>query len=115
LLSNEKATRKAILTAFKSHLLNNHNIPDDGTATMIFYFAGYGTLINAQEHLLPPDRMDEAIYPVDAGTTDASGNYVHAIPDYVLVQLLCELAEKKGSNIVRAPSFTGLFHASHFL
>jgi hypothetical protein len=115
LLENEKATRSNILTSFRSHFLNNDNIPDGGDTTMISYFAGHGTLINAQEHLLPPDRMDEAIYPVDAGTTDASGNYVHAISDYVLVHLLCELAEKKGSNIVRVPSFTGAFHASHFL
>jgi hypothetical protein len=41
---------------------------------------------------------------VDEGTTNDAGEYVHAIPDYVLVWLLAELADKKGTNIVRSCS-----------
>jgi hypothetical protein len=114
-LLDDKATRENILTTIYSHFLNNHNILDGGNTAMIFYFAGHGTRINAPESLLSHDGMVEAICPVDARTTDASGNYVHTIPDYVLGRLLRELASKKGSNIVRVPSFTGAFHANHFL
>ncbi|KAJ7873912.1 hypothetical protein B0H14DRAFT_3131193 [Mycena olivaceomarginata] len=98
-LLDDKATRENILTTIYSHFLNNHNILDGGNTAMIFYFAGHGTRINAPESLLSHDGMVEAICPVDARTTDASGNYVHTIHDYVLGRLLRELASKKGSNI----------------
>ncbi|KAJ7804143.1 hypothetical protein B0H14DRAFT_3883619 [Mycena olivaceomarginata] len=43
--------------------------------------------------------MVECIAPVDERTLDDAGNYVHAIPDYILGWLLRELHEKKGHNI----------------
>jgi hypothetical protein len=104
LLKNEKATRSAILTAFKTHLLDNTNIPDRGEATMIFFFAGHGSRFEAPSDLIAPDRRVEAICPVDERTTNEAGEYVHAIPDYVLVWLFAELADKKGTNIVRSGS-----------
>jgi hypothetical protein len=48
---------------------------------------------------------------VDERTTNDAGEYVHAISDYVLVWLLSELADKKGTNIVRSRSPAH----SHFL
>jgi hypothetical protein len=101
LLENENATRSAILSAFESHLLDNPNIPDHGDATMILFFAGHGSRCKAPSDLIAPDCMVEAICPVDERMTNDAG-YVHAIPDYVLVCLLSELAEKKGTNIVRS-------------
>ncbi|KAJ7919367.1 caspase domain-containing protein [Mycena leptocephala] len=100
LLKNEKATRSVILTAFKTHLLDNTNIPDRGEATMIFFFAGHGSRFEAPSDLIAPDRRVEAICPVDERTTNEAGEYVHAIPDYVLVWLFAELADKKGTNII---------------
>ncbi|KAJ7899357.1 caspase domain-containing protein [Mycena leptocephala] len=99
LLENENATRSAILSAFRTHLLENTNIPDHGEATMIFFFAGHGSRFEAPSDLIAPDRRVEAICPVDERTVNDVGEYVHAIPDYVLVRLLSELADKKGTNI----------------
>ncbi|KAJ7905991.1 caspase domain-containing protein [Mycena leptocephala] len=99
LLENENATRSAILSAFRTHLLENTNITDHGEATMIFFFAGHGSRFDAPSDLIAPDRRVEAICPVDERTVNDAGEYVHAIPDYVLVRLLSELADKKGNNI----------------
>ncbi|KAJ7899325.1 caspase domain-containing protein [Mycena leptocephala] len=99
LLENENATRSAILSAFKTHFLDNKNIPDRGGASMILYFAGHGSRFEAPSDLIAPDHSVEAICPVDERTVNDAGEYVHAIPDYVLVRLLSELADKKGNNI----------------
>ncbi|KAJ7648575.1 hypothetical protein DFH06DRAFT_570833 [Mycena polygramma] len=96
-LENGEATREGILSAFKSHLLNNDKIPDHGEATMILFFAGHGNRSEAPMNLIARDRKVEVICPVDEGTTDGKG--VYAIPDYVLGWLLSHLAAKKGSNI----------------
>jgi hypothetical protein len=100
-LENGAATRARILSAFKSHFLDNTNIPDHGAAAMIFFFAGHGSRVSSPDNLIATDRKVEAICPVDERTMDAAGKYVHAIPDYVLGWLLSELAQKKGLNIVR--------------
>jgi hypothetical protein len=71
---------------------------------MIFFFAGHGSRFEAPSDLIAPDRMVEAICPVDERTVNDVGEYVHAIPDYVLVRLFSELADKKGNNIVRSGS-----------
>ncbi|KAJ7906000.1 caspase domain-containing protein [Mycena leptocephala] len=99
LLENENATRSAMLSAFRTHFLENTNIPDHGEATMIFFFAGHGSRFDAPSDLIAPGRRVEAICPVDERTENDAGEYVHAIPDYVLVRLLSELADKKGNNI----------------
>ncbi|KAJ7148498.1 caspase domain-containing protein [Mycena crocata] len=98
-LLDEAATRSAIISTFQSHLINNPKIPDNGTATIIFVYAGHGNRIEATGNLLPTDRMIETICPHDEHTLDADGQYVHGIPDYVLGWLLRDLAAKKGNNI----------------
>ncbi|KAJ7778942.1 caspase domain-containing protein [Mycena metata] len=98
LLCNGQATRKGILDAFKTHLLNNPRIPDDGDAAMIFFFAGHGTRVSASKSWISQDRNVEGICPVDERTSPG-GKAVHTIPDYVLVHLLQQLSEKKGRNI----------------
>ncbi|KAJ7919739.1 caspase domain-containing protein [Mycena leptocephala] len=95
----ENATRANILSTFTSHFLDNPKIPDHGKATMIFFYAGHGTRITATDNMISTDSKVEAIAPVDERTTDAAGQYVHAIPDYILGWLLWELSEKKGPNI----------------
>ncbi|KAF7356196.1 Metacaspase-7 [Mycena venus] len=99
LIENEKATRAAILSAFRSHLLENKDIPDHGEATMIFFFAGHGSRADAPRNIISRDQKVETLCPVDERTTNEAGEYVHTIPDYTLGWLLWELAERKGRNI----------------
>jgi hypothetical protein len=100
----DRATRKGILDAFKSHFLENCDIPDHNPegvdATMIFFFAGHGTRVSAPGNLMSEDEKVEGICPVDERTS-LGGKYVHTIPDYVLVHLFQQLSETKGRNIVR--------------
>ncbi|KAJ7511632.1 caspase domain-containing protein [Mycena galericulata] len=98
-LTNETATRCAILSALESHFLHNPAIPDHGNTSMIFFFAGHGSRIFSERNLLSPDSKVEVICPVDERTLDPDGKYVHGIPDYVLAQFLQRLADKKGNNI----------------
>ncbi|KAJ6484144.1 caspase domain-containing protein [Mycena sanguinolenta] len=94
-LNNKDATRERILSTFRSHFIENPNIPDGGEATMILFYAGHGTRVKS------PGAFDghiDGLCPVDERTTDAKG-YVHTIPDYVLGWLLEELSRKKGPNI----------------
>ncbi|KAJ7124315.1 caspase domain-containing protein [Mycena epipterygia] len=97
-LVDEAATRDHIISTFQSHFLNNSAIPDGGQATIIFFYAGHGSRIEAPGNLLPSDGMVETICPHDERTYK-DGKYVHSIPDYVLGWLIFELAEKKGRNI----------------
>ncbi|KAJ7321906.1 hypothetical protein DFH08DRAFT_712504, partial [Mycena albidolilacea] len=99
ILENEAATRANIVSAIKSHFLDNPNIPNHGKATMILFYAGHGNRIATADNIISTDGKVEAIAPVDEGTTDAHGNYVYAIPDYVLGWLLKEISEKKGTNM----------------
>jgi hypothetical protein len=108
-IENKKATRDAILSTFKSHFLDNRNIPDHGETTMILYFAGHGSRVTAEGNLIAHDGKVEVMCPVDERTTNRMGEYIHAIPDYVLGWLLRELAERKGPNIVRSCSLAGWF------
>ncbi|KAJ7289165.1 caspase domain-containing protein [Mycena rebaudengoi] len=99
-LTDEDATRSAIISTFQSHFINNPQIPDNGNTTMIFFFAGHGDRVAAPSNLKSSsDGMVETICPHDEGTLDAAGQYVHGIPDYVLGWLLHELAATKGKNI----------------
>jgi hypothetical protein len=100
ILENEKAARAAILSASKSHFLENEQIPDHGDETMIFFFAGHGSRVDVPGNRMAPDSKVEAICPVDERTIDDAGEYVHTIPDYLLGWLLWELSEKKDRNIV---------------
>ncbi|KAJ7278318.1 caspase domain-containing protein [Mycena rebaudengoi] len=98
-LANEDATRYAILSALESHFLHNPSIPDHGNTAMILFFAGHGSRVLSLKNLLPSDSKVEVICPVDERTLDSDGKYVHAIPDYILAQLLQRLADQKGDNI----------------
>ncbi|KAJ7694620.1 caspase domain-containing protein [Mycena rosella] len=101
LLENKDATRANILATFKSHLLENPDIPDHGQTSMVLFYAGHGTRLKMPENEGTFDGKVEALCPVDERTKDTTGKYeyVHAIPDYILGWLLSELAETKGPNI----------------
>ncbi|KAF7356227.1 hypothetical protein MVEN_00954100 [Mycena venus] len=97
-LKDETATRANILSTIQSHLRDNPNIPGHGEAEKIFFFAGHGSRIGAPQNVYAPDGQVEVICPVDERTTDAAGNYIYAIPDYVLRGLFCSIAAKNGPN-----------------
>lgn len=107
-LVDKEASRSHIISSFLSHFLNNDAIPEGGEATMILFFAGHGSRIEAPGNLLPSDGMVETICPHDE-RSNKDGQYVHSIPDYVLGWLISELAEKKGRNIVRRTSLEANF------
>jgi hypothetical protein len=97
-LENRKATRAAILSAFKSHFLNNEQIRDDGEAIIIFFFSGHGSRVEATGDRIATDGKVEVICPVDERTTKES----YGIPDYTLGRLFQKVADlKKPLNIVR--------------
>ncbi|KAJ7627208.1 hypothetical protein FB45DRAFT_868444 [Roridomyces roridus] len=76
------------------------NIPDNGDTPMIFFFAGHGSRVEATTTSpVSADGKIETICPHDEHDTDVDGQYVHGIPDYVLLALLCTLADRKGDNI----------------
>ncbi|KAJ7815605.1 caspase domain-containing protein [Mycena leptocephala] len=99
LLKNEQATRAAILDKFKTHFTTNENIPPNGKATMIFFFAGHGSRADAPGNMMASDEKVETICPHDERTYTRTNEYVHGIPDYILGWLLHELSQKKGKNI----------------
>jgi hypothetical protein len=90
-------------------LINNPKIERERNPALIFFFAGHGVRVEAEWRKDYPqnDREVEVICPVDQGPTDAA-DYVHGIPDYLLVGLLKRLALQKGPNIVRMLRFPAL-------
>ncbi|KAF7354737.1 putative WD repeat-containing protein C2E1P5.05 [Mycena sanguinolenta] len=100
LLEDGAATRVKILSTLQTHFLDNRDIPDNGKATILLYFAGHGSRVDAPEAILAPEGRIEMLCPVDYKTKNAAGEEVQAIPDYVLSRLLGEIAEKKGGNII---------------
>ncbi|KAJ6455380.1 caspase domain-containing protein [Mycena sanguinolenta] len=100
LLEDAAATRAKILSAIRTHLLDNPDIPDNGQATILLYFAGHGSRVDAPEDILAPEGRIEMLCPVDYKTTNAAGEEVQAIPDYVLSRLFGEIAEKSRNIIV---------------
>lgn len=91
LLTDASATRAEITRAFSEHLLDNPRIVRNDP--IVVYFAGRGRRVT-----VPPGgsgRDVDMLLPSD---------YCDAVPgmsDISLNALLCELAQKKGSNIVR--------------
>ncbi|KAJ6455373.1 caspase domain-containing protein [Mycena sanguinolenta] len=100
LLEDAAATHANILSAIQTHLCDNPDIPADGKATIFVYFAGHGRRVDAPEGILAPEGRIEMLCPVDDQTTNAAGEEVQAISDYVLRRLLGNIVEKKGSNII---------------
>ncbi|KAF7321155.1 hypothetical protein HMN09_00203600 [Mycena chlorophos] len=86
-LTNQDATRAAIIQTFRSQLSDNAQISSNDA--MLFYFAGYGKRFAAQPDL---PRDADALLPCDYGPTIAG------IFDASLDGLLRELTDRKGPN-----------------
>lgn len=94
-LHNTQATRANILAKFKSFLIDNDNISDNGDA-IIFFYAGHG---NNPEANTPKGKV-ETICPHDE-RLEVDTRYIHGIPDFTFYRLFNQLAAVKGSNVVR--------------
>ncbi|KAF8810874.1 hypothetical protein BYT27DRAFT_7090905, partial [Phlegmacium glaucopus] len=99
-LRDAEATRKAILSAFEEHLINNREILENDS--IIFYFAGHGSYEAPEENSLAGHNM-ETICPYD----DRAGEGERGIPDRTIASLMKRLASIKGNNI------TAIFDSCH--
>ncbi|KAJ6526440.1 hypothetical protein B0H19DRAFT_1042189 [Mycena capillaripes] len=95
-LYNENATREAILTGFRTHLIENTQIEHGDP--IIFYFAGHGCRVSAPAQWRTTDGSIETICPYDE-LTMINGILVPGIPDLTIAGLLRELGKRKGNNI----------------
>jgi Caspase domain len=98
-LTNEAATRQAIISNFENHLVQNSRIKK-GDA-IVFYYAGHGSRVQAPRGWLVGDNMIETICPCDEKMKDANNGVIHGIPDRTIDGLMRRLAFYKGDNIVR--------------
>lgn len=97
LLVDHQASRDAILSTFRSHLINNSNIKHGDP--IVIYYAGHGARVPAPEGWPTDDGLYESICPSDRNTL-ADGLIVPDIIDRQLGVMLVELANAKGNNIV---------------
>ena len=103
------ATKQRIIEEFQSLCAHGDNQPDTGDAILI-YFAGHGAKVPAPEGW---DRGEiETICPVDMSLPDAPEPQITGIPDIVLNELISQLAEQKGNNIVGIHYPTALLRAA---
>ncbi|KAJ6505179.1 hypothetical protein C8R45DRAFT_1181219 [Mycena sanguinolenta] len=93
---NEDATRRAILSEFRSHLIDNTDVNTGDT--FIFYFAGHGSRVKAPVGWSTRDGEIETICPHDELTL-VEGIMVPGIPDLTIASLLHELTRKRGGNV----------------
>jgi len=91
MLTEQEAKRAAIISTFKTFLIENQNIPKG--AQILFHFSGHGSQMLSRSKF-EPDGRDETIVPYDSRS-----NGVVDIPDKTLAGLLRELAKAKGNNI----------------
>ncbi|KAF8596660.1 hypothetical protein BDV93DRAFT_570816 [Ceratobasidium sp. AG-I] len=118
-LLDKQATRKSILDAFQSHLINNVNIKHSDP--IVVYFAGHAIRVSAPPEWHSSDGMCGLILPYDASWSDIREDiindippserqaFVHGIPNRMLRSLTYRLHELKGDNItiILDSSFSG--------
>ncbi|KAF8196369.1 caspase domain-containing protein [Mycena galopus ATCC 62051] len=97
LITDQSATREKIQKAFEEHLINNSDIRPKGDTIVVFY-AGHGSRVDAPDNRYTPHGVVETICPQDEGDI-VNGTYTHGIPDYTIHALLQRLAAEKGNDI----------------
>ncbi|KAJ7832375.1 hypothetical protein B0H13DRAFT_2289095 [Mycena leptocephala] len=80
-------------------LSGQHENPQRRNGHDVLFFSGHGSRAKVEGNLIAADNKVEVICPVDE-RTKRMGEYVYAIPDYVLGWLLREVAAEKGPNII---------------
>ena len=111
MLTNESATRDAILSTFKSYLLHNPKIANGDL--IFFFYAGHGDSLESPAGWYPESGRVETICPYDMSAfgrdnrtidLDSLGEKTYGIPDRTFNALMRMLAANKGDNIVRLAS-----------
>lgn len=104
-LHDKKATRPAIIKAFRS--LENNKAIVKNDAAIIIYYAGHGSVVDkpkAWEGWFAPDDRIEMLCPSDMTLSDSDVpgiGRVEGIADRTISRLLLDLSIAKGDNIVR--------------
>lgn len=98
-LTDERATRNAIINGIQHHLIENNNI-ERGDAILIFY-VGHGRRAAAPKGWVADETKVETICHYDERTFDCDGKEIFGIPDRTIGGLLRKLCSYKGDNIVR--------------
>ncbi|KAJ7772891.1 caspase domain-containing protein [Mycena maculata] len=106
-IADDAATRVNILSKFDTHLIDNPDIRSHGGDTIIFFYAGHGSRVEAPNNAYSVDGRVETICPHDERGRDENGELIHGIPDYTIHILLQQLAAAKGNNL------TAIFDSCH--
>ena len=95
-LKDKKATRKAIIEAFRTLSRSTEIEKND---PIVIYFAGHG----GEAQIQGQEEMTQMILPYDASprTQNKDELPVTGIPDFEIRKLLNDIASEKGNNIVR--------------
>jgi len=105
-ISDERATRRAIIDGFQNHLIENSHI-EHGDPMVIFY-AGHGSRAYAPDGWIADKKRVETVCPHDERSIGHDGKEIFGIPDRTIGGLLRKLSFIKGDNIVRVLSCTFL-------
>ncbi len=100
-LRNGRATSSAIIEGFRQLKDNSKIIP--GEVAIIMYFAGHGAVARkpaAWKNWVNPTGEVEMLCPADINPGINGKVKVEGIPDRTLSQLLLDLSNAKGNNIV---------------
>ncbi|MCX7594047.1 MAG: caspase family protein, partial [Fischerella sp.] len=86
ILSNQNATRQAIINGFQHHLCNA-----DSEDVVLFYYAGYGAQEKSPQEFwnLEPDRLDETLVCYDSRTPGSRD-----LADKEIAYLISKVAQK---------------------
>lgn len=98
-LRNQEATRSAILKALKAFESDKSIGYGD---PILIYFAGHGGETRQQTQTGTTDI--QFLIPYDCEMRDRNGEKVHGIPDFLLGQILKQIGNVKGNNIVSKAS-----------
>ncbi len=104
-LRDKEATRTAIIQGFKALGSDERIVRDQ--AIIIIYFAGHGATADKPKEWsewISADNKIELLCPTDMGLPARKKNVIEGIPDRTISQLLAEISNAKGNNIVRRKS-----------
>lgn len=92
MLTNEKATRQAIMDGFRKHLGRARS-----TDVALFYYSGHGSQENSPPEFwhLEPDRLDETLVCYDSRTEEGWD-----LADKELAQLISEVSRNKPHMVI---------------
>lgn len=110
-LRNEKATRSAVVAAFRALRDNPAIKPLD---PIVVYYAGHGSEVDTPSGLKNNGSKTQCVVPWDVGMLDDSGVVIGPIPDYITAAGLYAIAEQKGNNLVSAATSHYIILDIHF-